>query len=119
MGSSQICSRQFVKILRFLEEWYLQKKDTIIQGQGLQVEDLHFYSWNGDHSGHSEYVSSTCKLLEQHIHPNFQWWFSYCCNDPSQEWKAVEMAFYSMGLLVVAVVAAMVGINILEICDEG
>jgi hypothetical protein len=118
MGSSQIYSRQFIFILRFLETWYLQKKETIIQDQNLQEEDLHFYSFYGNNAVYSEDVSNTCKFVVQHVHPSVQWWFSYCCNDPSQEWKALDMMLYTMGLLVVTVIAATVGINILEICDD-
>lgn len=118
IGLSQISSQEYERILKFLEAWYLAKKDAIIQDQNLVEDELHFYSWESIYNGFSEKASDTCLLLSQNIHPRFQWWFSYCCNDPAQEWKAIEMVFYSLGLVAITFSASMVGVNILEICNE-
>jgi hypothetical protein len=118
VGLNQISSHEYIKVMKFFEAWYLEKKEAIIAAQNIQAESLHFYSWDGSDTNYSTDVSSTCALLTQHVHPCIQWWFSYCCNDRFQEWKAIELVYYGMGLLAVAASAAMVGVNVLEICDE-
>ncbi|KAG7358922.1 hypothetical protein IV203_015511 [Nitzschia inconspicua] len=120
VGLNQISSQELNEILKYLEQWYIDRKDAIIRDQNLNQDDLDFYSWEGTggSTGYSEDASNTCMLLQQYIHPRLQWWFSYCCNDRFQEWKAVEMLYYGLGLVVVAASAATVGVNLLEICDE-
>jgi hypothetical protein len=119
VGLNQVIITPFNVINNNMEAWYLITKETALEKHDFDKSALKFYSWEGTSPGYSEEEHKTCELLKQYIHPpSLQWLFEYCCKDPSQEWKAVEIAYYGVGLLAMTISAASFGVNLLEICDE-
>ena len=134
VGLNQIFSHNYANIAKFFETWYTQTKEEIITEQNLTTtgannddiimnnssasSSLVFYSWDGYSTGYSEPEHQTCLLLKQYVHPNLQWWFQYCCTDPFQEWKVLEITYFGLLLSVVATIGGYMGLNLLELCDE-
>jgi hypothetical protein len=122
VGLNQIFSHNYATILKFFENWYMQTKEGILTQQNFTDDDnsssLVFYSWDGVSTGYSEPEYQTCLMLKQYVHPKLQWWFHYCCTDPFQEWKILEVTYFGVLLSVVATIAGYMGLNVLELCDE-
>jgi hypothetical protein len=122
VGLNQIFSHNYSTILKSFENWFVQTKEGILAEQNFTDDDnsssLVFYSWDGLSTGYSEPEYQTCLMLEQYVDPKLQWWFHYCCTDPFQEWKILEITYFGVLLSVVATIAGYLGLNLLELCDE-
>mmetsp|Transcript_28075 Transcript_28075/g.49785 ORF Transcript_28075/g.49785 Transcript_28075/m.49785 type:complete len:449 (+) Transcript_28075:64-1410(+) len=118
VGLNQLVAHGFLVLLKFLEDWYINTRTRIIEEHHIPEESLQFYSWEGLSTHFSEAEYQTCMMLKQYVKPQFRWWFQYCCTDPFQEWKGLEMFYFGAGLLVAALIAASMGLNVLKFCDE-
>ena len=119
VGLNQLTAVPFTNWMKEMEAWYLALKESLLAQHNLEKDTLKFYSWEGTSPGYSEEEYRTCKLLKQYVASGrLRWLFQYCCTDPFQEWKAFEVTFQGIGLLAITLLAASLGVNILQICDE-
>jgi hypothetical protein len=106
-----------------LDELYTSIRDEAAK-QVPEGADLKFYSRLDfaeleaapDGTGMEQ---ETCSILKAYVAPRFEWWFSYCCMDPFQEFRIHDVTFHGLWFLATAWVAALMGLNVLKFCDEG
>ncbi|KAL3939948.1 MAG: hypothetical protein SGARI_001181 [Bacillariaceae sp.] len=119
VGLNQLILMPFNNWMKELDTWYLATKESLLEEHDLDKETLKFYSWEGTSPGYSEKEDKTCKLLKQYISPGrLQWLFEYVCTDPFQDLKSFEVMYQGVGMLAITLIAASLGVNILQICDE-